>query len=40
MVNLLFFILGAIAGGFLGVVAMCIFTVSSMESRREERERK
>lgn len=38
--SLLSFILGAMAGGFLGVVAMCFFTVSGAESRREEREQK
>jgi len=31
------FFLGSILGGFIGVVAMCIFSVSGEESRREIR---
>lgn len=30
------FILGCLVGGLVGVVAMCLFAVSSAESRREE----
>lgn len=37
--NVLIFILGMMVGGLIGVVAMCLFTVSGNESRREERER-
>ncbi len=34
--NWLFFLLGMMAGGFVGVVAMCLCIVSGRESRREE----
>ena len=33
------FMIGCLVGGTVGVVAMCLFTVSGAESRREERER-
>ncbi len=36
---MLMFILGCMAGGIIGVVAMCIFTVSSHQSRLEEERR-
>lgn len=34
--NMLMFVLGCMVGGFIGVVAMCIFTVSGRQSRFEE----
>ncbi len=34
--NWLFFLLGMMAGGVVGVVAMCLCIVSGRESRREE----
>ncbi len=34
---MLMFILGCMVGGFIGVVAMCIFTVSGQQSRLEEK---
>lgn len=34
--KMLMFILGCMAGGIIGVVAMCIFTVSGQQSRLEE----
>ncbi len=34
--NWLFFLLGMMAGGFVGVVAMCLCIVSGRESRRDE----
>ena len=33
---MLWFILGCMTGGVVGVVAMCIFTVSGQQSRMEE----
>lgn len=33
--NLLCFFLGAVVGGLVGVVAMCMFTVSGKESHAE-----
>ncbi len=36
---MLMFILGCMAGGIIGVVAMCIFTVSGQQSRLEEERR-
>lgn len=33
---MLMFVLGCMVGGFVGVVAMCIFTVSGRQSRLEE----
>ena len=35
--NLLCFFLGIKVGGLVGVVAMCLLTVSGEESRKEER---
>ncbi len=35
--TVLFFVLGAMTGGFIGVCAMCLFTVSGAESRQEEK---
>lgn len=37
--SLLSFILGAMAGGLVGVVVMCLCFVSGEQSRMEERER-
>lgn len=37
--NLLSFIFGAMAGGIIGVVMMCLCFVSGEQSRMEERER-
>lgn len=34
---MLMFILGCMAGGCIGVVAMCIFAVSGQQSRIEEK---
>ena len=33
---MLLFVLGSMVGGVVGVVAMCIFTVSGQQSRMEE----
>lgn len=33
--NMFMFVLGCMVGGFIGVVAMCIFTVSGRQSRFE-----
>lgn len=35
---MLWYILGCMTGGFIGVAAMCIFTVSGRESRLEEKQ--
>lgn len=37
--KMLMFILGCMVGGIIGVVAMCIFTVSGQQSRMEEERR-
>lgn len=37
--KMLMFILGCMVGGIIGVVAMCIFTVSGQQSRMEEKRR-
>ena len=34
--DMLMFVLGCMVGGFIGVAAMCIFTVSGQQSRLEE----
>lgn len=36
---MLMFILGCMAGGIIGVVTMCIFTVSGQQSRLKEERR-
>lgn len=35
---MLWFFLGCMVGGVVGVAAMCIFTVSGEQSRQEERQ--
>lgn len=35
---MLWFILGCVTGGAVGVAAMCLFIVSGQESRQEEKE--
>lgn len=37
--KMLMFILGCMAGGIIGVVTMCIFTVSGQQSRLKEERR-
>jgi hypothetical protein len=32
------FVVGMLAGGFVGVTAMCLFQISGMESRKEEKD--
>ena len=32
------FVVGMLAGGFVGVTAMCLFQISGMESREEEKD--
>ena len=31
-------VVGMLAGGFVGVTAMCLFQISGMESRKEEKD--